>query len=201
MCEWMYMCVCGVCVYVYNYVCRVCVCLFVCVCVCWGERERAPHWRVVREPCLYIYICMLLSLFRTSYRKSPPALILRVLASFVNSKTIHKLLRKGTNHRTCTSLMATARTETTRGPTYSMTRVIWATPWQKGFICRCHCFHCHYSPLTVEVTRHMDQPLQWPHRWACQRECNLSVDTSCKAHGVLDSCACSNCTDRAWKRP
>ena len=33
----------------------------------WGEHERAPHWRVVREPCLsiYIYVCM----FRTSYRK------------------------------------------------------------------------------------------------------------------------------------
>jgi len=25
----------------------------------------------------------------------------------------------------------------------------------------------------------MDRPLQWPHRWACRRECNLSVDTSC----------------------
>ena len=68
---------------------------------------------------------MLLSLlmFGTSYRKSPPALILRVLASFVNSKTIHKLLRKDTNRRT--SSVATARTETTRGPTYSMTRAIW----------------------------------------------------------------------------
>jgi len=41
--------------------------------------------------------------------------------------------------------MATARTETTRGPTYSMTRAIGATPWQKGFICRCHCLRCHYS--------------------------------------------------------
>jgi len=52
------------------------------------------------------------------------------------------------------------QTETTRGPTYSMTRVICATPWQKGFICQCHCPHCHYSPLTVEVIRHMDRPLQ-----------------------------------------
>ena len=94
--------------------------------------------------------------------------------------------------------MATVRTETTRGPTYSMTRAIGATPWRKGFICRCHCLHCHYSPLTVEVTRHMDRPLQWPHRWVCRQECNLSVDTSCKAHGVLDPCACSNRTERAW---
>jgi len=97
-------------------------------------------------------------MFRTSYCKSPLALILRVLASFVNSKTIHKLLRKDTNRRT--SSMVTARTETTRGPTYSMTRAIWATPWQKGFICRCYCLRCHYNPLTVEVTRHMDWPLQ-----------------------------------------
>ena len=28
-------------------------------------------------------------------------------------------------------------------------------------------------------------------------ENHLSVDTSCKAHGVLDPCACSNHTDRA----
>jgi len=79
-----------------------------------------------------------------------------------------------------------------------LTRAIGATPWQKGFICRCHCLRCHYSPLTVEVIRHMDQSLQWPHWWACRRECHLSVDTSCKAHGVLDPCACSNHTDRAW---
>ena len=39
--------------------------------------------------------------------------------------------------------MATARTETTCGPTYSMARAIWATTWQKGFICRCHYLHCH----------------------------------------------------------
>ena len=149
----------------------------------WAERERAPHWRVVREPCLYI---------RCSVRLTVNHLILRVLASFVNSKTIHKLLRKDTNRRT--SSMVTPRTETTRGPIYSMTRAIWATPWQKGFICRCHCLRCHYSPLTVEVTRHMDRPLEWPHR----RACNHSVDTSCKAHGVLDPCACSNRTDWAW---
>ena len=74
---------------------------------------------------------MLSLLFCMSYRKSPPALILHVLASFVNSKTIHKLLRirKDTNRRT--SSMATARTETTRGPTYSMTRAIWALPHGK----------------------------------------------------------------------
>jgi len=48
---------------------------------------------------------LLLLLFRTSYRKSPLALILRVLASFVNSKTIHKLLRKDMNHRTWKSLV------------------------------------------------------------------------------------------------
>jgi len=33
---------------------------------------------------------------------------------------------------------------------HSMTRAIWATPWQKGFICRCHCLRCHYNPLTVK---------------------------------------------------
>jgi len=138
-------------------------------------------------------------MYRMSCRKSLPALILRILVSFVNSKTIHQwptTQREGMN--CCTASMATVRTETTRGPTYSMTRVKGATPWQKGFTCRCHCLRCHYSPLTMEVTRHVDQPLQWPHRWACRQECNLSVDTSCKAHGVLDPCACSNRTAWAW---
>jgi len=76
--------------------------------------------------CIRLVICSLYTLFRTSYRKSPPALILRVLASFVNSKTIHKLLRKDTNR--CPSSMATARTETTRGPTYSMKAAVVLMP-------------------------------------------------------------------------
>ena len=45
------------------------------------------------------------------------------------------------NHHT--SSMATERTETTCGPTYSMTRAIGATPRQKGFICQCRCMHAH----------------------------------------------------------
>ena len=60
-------------------------------------------------------------------RKLLPALILLlillVLMSFVNSKTIRHRL----------PYVATARTETTRGPTYSMTKAIGATPWQKRF--------------------------------------------------------------------
>jgi len=57
----------------------------------WGEPERDPHRRVCCGICLcYIY--------RTSCRKSLPALVLRVSASFVNSKTIHQLTqREGTN--------------------------------------------------------------------------------------------------------
>ena len=133
---------------------------------------------------------LLLSLlFRTSYRKSPLALILRILASFVNSKTIHKLLRKDMNHRT--SSMATARTETTRGPTYSMATAIWATPWQKGFICRCHCLHATIVHL------------QWKSlvTWTDISN-NGHIDEFVETHpakrmGVLDPCACSNLTDRA----
>jgi len=65
--------------------------------------------------------------------------------------------------------MATVRTETetTRGPTYSMTRAIEATPWRKGSSVDAIVIVCVativYSPLTVEVTRHMERPLQWPH--------------------------------------
>ena len=47
---------------------------------------------------------------------------------------------------------------------------------------------------------HWKSLVQWPHQWACHkrlRECHLSVDTSWKAHGVLDPCACSNHRDHA----
>jgi len=76
----------------------------------------------------YVLVLVLITL------KSLPALILRVLVSFINSKTIHKLLSEN---------MATARTETTCGPTYSMATAIRATTWQKGFICQCHYLRCH----------------------------------------------------------
>ena len=52
--------------------------------------------------------------------------------AFTNGQLLKAV--EGMNRRT--SSMATVRTETTRGPTYSMTRAIGATPWQKGFICR-----------------------------------------------------------------
>ena len=50
--------------------------------------------------------------------------------------------------------------ETTRGPTYSMARAIGATTWQKVHLL----MPLHVLLLTVEVTRHMDRPLQWPHQ-------------------------------------
>jgi len=50
----------------------------------WGEPERAPHGRVVREPCLYV-VCM----FRTSYRKY---ILLQITETFCcNGKFIQKL--------------------------------------------------------------------------------------------------------------
>ena len=53
--------------------------------------------------------------------KSLPALNLRFLASFVNSKSIHQhTQQEDTNHHT--SSIATARMEITRGPTYSLTK-------------------------------------------------------------------------------
>ena len=62
--------------------------------------------------------------------KSLLALILRVLASFVNS--IPQSWPATQSCRRHEPPMATVRTETTRGPTYSMTRAIEATPWRKG---------------------------------------------------------------------
>ena len=52
-------------------------------------------------------------------------------------------------HKTSTSLIAIARTESTRGPTYSMARVIGATAWH--FVCQCHylCCHSHWKSLVT----------------------------------------------------
>ena len=58
--------------------------------------------------------------------------------------------REDTNHHT--SSMATARTETACGHTYSITAVIWATPWQKGLICQCRCLHCHGPNSPIMAT-------------------------------------------------
>ena len=61
-----------------------------------------------------------------------------LFCEFLHHLLIQKLFPNGrpTTHREgtscCTSSMATVRTETTHGPTYSMTRAIGATPWQKG---------------------------------------------------------------------
>jgi len=53
--------------------------------------------------------------------------------------------------------------ETTHRPTYSIARVIGATAWQKGSICRCHCLHCCLPDSQVwpvcEVTGHVDLPM------------------------------------------
>jgi len=79
--------------------------------------------------------------------------------------------------------MAIARTETTRGPTYS-TRAIWATPWHKGFLS----MPLFALPLTVEVTRHMERPLNiiMATSMSLSARVQPQCDTSCKAHGVLD---------------
>jgi len=94
-----------------------------------------------------------LYMYCTSCCKSLLALILQVLASFVNSKTIHQhTQREGTNH--CTSSMATARTETTRGPTYSMTRAIGLPHGKKvssvdGIVCIATKAHSQWTSLVT----------------------------------------------------
>ena len=60
-----------------------------------------------------------------------------LFCEFLHHSLFQKLARR---HKPS---MATARTETTRGPTYSMARAIGATAWQKGFICWCHYLCCH----------------------------------------------------------
>jgi len=50
-----------------------------------------------------------------------------------------------------TLLMVTTRTDTAHGPTYSMTRTIGASTWQKRLICRCTVRICTVDWLKVLV--------------------------------------------------
>jgi len=123
-------------------------------------------------------------MYHTSCRKSLPALILRILASFVNSKTIHQwptTQREDTNCRTTSK--ATVRTETTRGPTNAMTRAKVATPWQKGFTCWCHCLRYHCSPLTVHLSCGPTSPM------ATSMSMSVRVQPHCRH--VLQSTWCA----------
>ena len=95
----------------------------------WGERERAPHRRVCCGICLYYRIYLVrraVSHFRLLFGEFLRHSLIQNL--FTNGQLLKAV--EGTNRRT--SSMATVRTETTRGPTYSMTRAIGATPWRKG---------------------------------------------------------------------
>ena len=117
----------------------------------WGEPERVPHSRVCCG-ILCAYIC------HTSCCKSLPA-----LCAFLHHSLIHKLFTNYSvrRHEPSTSLMAIARSETTREPTYSMARATGATHHMAK---RLHLSMPLFAlTLTVEVTCHMDQPLQWPH--------------------------------------
>ena len=71
-----------------------------------------------------------------------------ILCHLLIPKTIHKLL-SGEDTKLPTSSMATARTETTRGPTHSIVRVTGTSAWQKCFICRCHYLHCNFKVAGV----------------------------------------------------
>jgi len=100
----------------------------------WGEPERAPHRRVCCGISLYIYLVRrAISHFRLLF------------CAFLCHSLIQKLFTNYSysTQREDTNCLATARTETTRGPTYSMAGTIGATAWQKGFICRCHYLCCH----------------------------------------------------------
>ena len=80
--------------------------------------------KIICIVCMYIPYVLVLVLITL---QSLPALILRVFASFVNSKTIYKL------------------------------KLLSEMPVNAN-ICVATC------PLSLEVTHHMDRPLEWPHR-------------------------------------
>jgi len=164
--------------------------------LCWGEHEQAPHRWLCCGISLYILYIYLVRCAVSHFRL--------LICAFLHLSLFQKLFTNysysARRHQPSISLIATARTETTRGPTYSMARTIGSTAWQKGFICRCHYLCCH-SIISGSHSLHWPtSPVTTSMRAiACHkrlRECHLSVDTSCKAHGVLALCACSNHTDR-----
>jgi len=129
-----------------------------------GVSLNKPHIDEFAVEFVYIYIYIYIYMYRTSCCKSLPALILRILASFVNSKTIHQWPTTQQEGMNChTTLMATVRTETTRGPI----PIQWLE--RKGLL---HGKKVSPVDATVYVatvahsqcTCHMDRPLQWPHR-------------------------------------
>ena len=122
----------------------------------WGEPERAPHRRVCCGISIYMYIYLV---------RRAVSHIRLLFCAFLRHSLIWKLF---TNYSYSTqgedtNRLATARTETTRGPTYSMARTIDATAWQKGFICRCHylCCHSQWKSLVtwtdLESNGHIDE--------------------------------------------
>ena len=137
----------------------------------------------------------------------------------------HSLIRKlFTNYSYSTqgedtNRLATARTETTRGPTYSMARTIDATAWQKGFICRCHylCCHSQWKSLVTWTdlsNGHIDEGYQ--ERLAAEtaqerearqqhdrdRHSERSVQTKkLEFHGQIASLSSLQCTTSSEKFP
>jgi len=137
---------------------------------------------------LHRWFCCGICLYTYTYIVRPAVGHFRLLFyEFLRHSLIQKLFTNYsvTRHKPPYLLDSNSKDRDHLWTTYSMTKAMGVIPWQKGFIFQCHCLCCN-------------QPLQWPHWWACQQECNLSVCTSCKAHGVLDPCACSTHTDQAW---
>ena len=123
------------------------------LCGYWDEPERAPHRRVCCGISLY-YILFLVRRAVNHFR----LLFCAFLRHSLNSKTIHKLLVLNSARRHQLS-------SNSKDGDHSWTYLF------NGWNDRCYRmarFHLSMPlfvlPLTVEVTRHMDRPLQWPHR-------------------------------------
>ena len=117
-----------------------------------GASLSEPH---IDEFALYIYMYIYLVRRAVSH--------FRVLfCAFLRHSLIQKLLTNYSysTQREDTNRLATARTETTRRPTYSMARTIGATAWHLSM-------PLFVLPLTVELGLSLHGPtsmIQWPHR-------------------------------------
>ena len=132
-------------------------------------------------------------LFRTSYRKYILLKITEHSVIMVNSFKNYSPMANysARRHEPPYLLDGNSKDRTTRGPTYSMTRAIGATPWRKGssvdaIVCVATIAHSQWKSHSSHGPTSPIMATSMSMSARVQPQCRQS----CKAHGVLDLCAC-----------
>jgi len=141
------------------------------------------------HPRVFILVCLL---GPTTYRKSLPALTLRVLCHVLLQKGSSLIAVEDVNHDNLPRSMATTRMETTRGPAYSVCRAIEVTAWQSvDAICLCCLTHGRVRSLDSEFLLAISMGATGsacPEKW---HSFHLSMPSPRDLQRVLDQPVCS----------